>query len=80
MASTPISAATSDRDAGAFRDPSAVAGGPISSAVLRTAPIVTRGERHGERQRGEVDGADGPTRTPRAAASSGLSELRSSLR
>ena len=76
----PISAAAAIARPGLLATRSAVAAGPISSAVLSTAPMTTADSDTATASAARYAIPTARTGTPRAAASSGLSEVSSSTR
>src|ERR1700761_5159371 len=77
VTATPITAAVNMARTGLLAMRSAVAAGPISSAVLSTAPMATEDRDTEMASATRYAAPTARTGTPRAAAMSGLSELSS---
>ena len=80
MAATPMPAAAAVARTGPLATRSAVAAGPMSSAVLSTEPMITADSATDTASAIRKAAPTARTGTPRAAAMSGLSELSSSTR
>src|SRR5438477_419773 len=80
VAATPMPAATAAARTGPLVTRSAVAAGPISSAVLSTAPMITADSATETASAIRKAAPTARTGTPRAAARSGLSDLSRSTR